>query len=113
MSLREAIMKIGLGVVQASDPVAVMYGTVVQVDPLEIQVDQRLTLPAAVLLVPESLVGYTVDLGHTHNLSGSTTGTALTQPVVIRRPLEEGDNVLLLRLQGGQLYVILDRVMPS
>nr|WP_205127037.1 DUF2577 domain-containing protein [Paenibacillus ginsengarvi] len=107
----EAVKKAAVGAVDASQPVAVMTGTVTAVDPLEVDVDQRLKLPAAFLLVPESLIGYEVDLNHTHSYSEGTTGEALTEPVVIRRGLEVGDAVLLLRVQGGQRFVVLDRMV--
>lgn len=110
----------GVGAVGASNPVAVMFGEVETTDPLAVRVDQRFTLPAEFLIVPESLTHYEVELRHTHqytDASDSGTSTKTTdpalpeEPIVIRRGLELGDKVLLLRVQGGQRYVILDRVV--
>ncbi|WP_438448195.1 DUF2577 domain-containing protein [Gorillibacterium sp. sgz5001074] len=89
MSLRETIARIGLGAVESTDPVSVLFGTVTQTEPLEVNLDQRINLPSAVLIVPESLA----------------------QPALNRRPLEPGDSVILLRLPGGQRYIVLDRVV--
>lgn len=107
---------------KAGNPMAVIFGEVRNIKPLEVIVDQRFTLTAAFLIVPESLVHYEIDLRHDHKYidtsdSGTTNRTtepALPdKPIVIRRGLEVGDKVLLLRVQGGQQYVILDRVVDN
>ena len=68
--------------VEASAPVQVLFGTVESASPLTVRVDQRFTLSKEFLVVPERLAN-TFDVG---------------------------ENVLLLRMQGGQKYVILDRI---
>jgi hypothetical protein len=104
----------GAGAVEAGNPVAVLFGEVESVKPLAVRVDQRFTLPAAFLVVPESLTPQEINAGHRHDLTGGgTTDEALTAPLVVRRGLEVGDRVLLLRIQGGQQYVVLDRVVDA
>ncbi len=66
-------------------------------------------------IVPESLTKYEIDLKHTHtyinNSSESNLNTSLDK-LLIREGLKQGgDKVLLLRVQGGQQYVILDKVV--
>lgn len=112
-NLLELIKRAAQDAVAASQPVQVHIGTVLSAEPLRVQVDQRFILPAAALVVPESLTQYEVDLSHGHQYAGGTTGEALTEPVVIRRGLAAGDQVLLLRVQGGERYVILDRVVSA
>lgn len=90
-----------------------MFGTVTKAYPLEVNVDQRFTIDADFLIVPESLTPYEISLQHNHTTDTGTTGDALTQPVVIRRGLQVGDKVVLLRMQGGQKYLILDRVVSG
>ena len=106
-----AIRQAALTAVEAAAPVAVMFGTVVRDNPLEVNVDQRFTLDADFLIVPESLTRLEIDLRHTHTAPGGTTDDALTEPVVIRPGLQAGDRVVLLRVQGGQKYLILDKVV--
>lgn len=108
-----AIRMAALSAMEAGNPVAVMFGTVTKDNPLEVNVDQRFTLDADFLIVPESLTQYEVNLQHNHPTGIGTTGDALTQPIVIRRGLEAGDRVVLLRMQGGQKYLILDRVVSE
>ncbi|MGG1878130.1 DUF2577 domain-containing protein [Paenibacillus cisolokensis] len=110
----DIIKKAALEAVGASNPVAVQIGTVVSISPLEISLDQRITLPEAFLIVPESLTRYEIDLSHVHKLSGSPdTEQALTDKIVIRKGLAVGDAVILVRVQGGQKFVVLDKAVSE
>lgn len=113
----EHIKRAALAAWEASGPVAVQFGTVVRDDPLEVYVDQRFTIDADFLVVPESLTRLELDLRHRHDLpagaGGGATGEALTEPVVVRPGLKAGDRVVLLRMQGGQQYLILDKVVSG
>lgn len=72
----------------SGNPVAVLIGRVTGTNPLEVNVDQRFTLSEDFLIIPE--------------------GVSDVQR--ISRALEPGDIVVLLRVQGGQQFVVLDRV---
>lgn len=111
MSLLETIKKAGIGAVEASNPVNVLFGNVIKTNPLEVNVHQRLTLTEDFLIVPESLTRLEVNLRHMHTAPGGSTDEAFLEPVVIREGLKTGDRVILLRVQGGQQYVILDKVV--
>lgn len=63
------------------------------------------------MIVPESLTRYEIELRHSHTFHDGTTGDSLTEPIVIRKGLEVGNKVILLRVQGGQKFVILDKVV--
>lgn len=108
-----AIKQAAQDAIEASNPVTVMIGTVTKINPLEVNVDQRFTLDADFLIVPESLTRLEIDLRHAHTAPGGTTDDALTEPVVIRQGLQAGDRVVLLRIQGGQKYLILDKVVSG
>lgn len=116
------LKKAAMDAVNAGNPAAVLFGEVSSENPLEVIVDQRFTLPADFLLVPESLIHFEIDLHHSHEYTDDTgTGSSTKKtkpalpekPIVIRRGLEKGDKLLLLRVQGGQQYVILDRVVSA
>ncbi|HIW31219.1 MAG TPA: DUF2577 domain-containing protein [Candidatus Paenibacillus intestinavium] len=83
--------------IAASNPVTVMVGVVTNTNPLEVNVDQRFSLPADFLIVPESLTEKKLVI------SGST--------YIVREGLMVGNKLLLLRVQGGQQYVVLDKVV--
>ncbi|WP_342744260.1 DUF2577 domain-containing protein [Paenibacillus amylolyticus] len=116
MAMIDLIKEIAIASVNAGDPTAIMYGSVIADSPLEINIDQRFTLDVDLLEVPESLTHYEINLHHNHKYtddgSEGTTGFALPEePIVIRRGLEVGDRVILVRVQGGQKYVVLDRLV--
>lgn len=90
----DIIRKASLGAVSNTNPMAVVYGTVINIAPLEINIDQRFTLPASVLVIPETISKLSSETGN-----GTQTG------------LQLNDRVLMLRVQGGQSYVVLDRLV--
>lgn len=108
----DQIKRAALAAIDASNPVSVMTGTVTNLNPLEVNVDQRFTIDADFLIVPESLQRYEIDLKHNHAYSGGDTEDALDK-IVIRSGLELNDKVLLLRIQGGQQFVIFDKVVDA
>ncbi len=95
----DAIKQAAMAALAASNPVVIMFGTVTKTNPLEVIVDQRFTLDADFLIQTESIKELKVTVGGVE--------------YVIRRGLQEGDQLALLRLQGGQQYLILDRVVGS
>jgi len=98
------IKQAALEAVEASAPVQVLFGTVESVSPLTVRVDQRFTLPKEFLVVPEHLTDYTVKIEFTGSEAREAT---------VYSALKTGEGVLLLRMQGGQKYVILDRIGGS
>ncbi|MCR8645570.1 DUF2577 domain-containing protein [Paenibacillus sp. N1-5-1-14] len=113
MSLLNIIKSAGAGAVDAGNPVAMLFAEVTQMNPLELNVDQRFTLTEDFLIIPESLTRYEIDLKHKHDALGGSTQDALPQKIVIREGLKNGDNVLLLRVQGGNSFIILDKVVKG
>lgn len=110
----DVIKQAALDVIKNSNPTAVMFGTVLSISPLEISVDQRLTLTEAFLIVPESMIRF--EMLASRFLNGeetpdeeSTTGAK----VVLRSGMKQGDKVILLRVQGGQQFVVLDKVVSG
>lgn len=100
--------------VNAEKPSGIYFGTVTGSNPLKIQIDQKLILGANQLVLTQNVCDYEVPIkidwetdeaeGHTHKLTGDRT-------VVIENGLKNGDQVILLRQQGGQKYIVLDKVM--
>jgi hypothetical protein len=100
------------------------YGTVVSVTPLKIQVTNVFTLPESLLVVPQHLTEYELEItpidwltedrsggggdasfaSHNHAISGK-------KKIKVHNALKVGDKVALLRKQGGQSYFVLDRII--
>lgn len=71
----DTIKRVALNAFEASNPVKLMFGKVISINPMKIKVNQYLTLTREFL--------------------------------VINGEIFEGDNVTLIRVQGGQKYVVL------
>ena len=71
----DTIKRVALNAFEASNPVKLLFGKVISVDPMKIKVNQYLTLTKEFL--------------------------------VINGEVFEGDEVTLIRVQGGQKYVVL------
>lgn len=121
-SLSNAIKLLSQSANDQSKPTDVRYGTVVSVNPLRVQISAELTLPQSVLVVPQSLTDYTVNVSvnwNTESKSGGMGESAFAshnhdisgiKSITIHNALKVGDKVLLLRQQGGQAYIILDKI---
>lgn len=150
--LIESMKKAALQAMDAAKPVNVAFGTVVNVNPLMICVEQKMTLGMGQLIlsrnvtdhdidvtvdwstesaltthrhgigteeemlvtmeggdpihihdIPPSFTGYT-NLSHRHGISGR-------KKMRVHLGLTLGEHVVLLRLQGGQQYLVWDRVV--
>ena len=105
MGMIDTIKKASIGAVGASNPVSVLFGEVLSIENFKIKIDQKRILDKDFFIIPERLTRYEVDLTHNHG-SNNALGK-----LVVREGLKQGDKVLLLRVQGGQQYVILDKVV--
>ncbi|KGN00308.1 DUF2577 domain-containing protein [Clostridium botulinum] len=113
MGMIDTIKKASMGAIGSSNPVNILFGEVLSTDDFKIKVDQKLVLDRDFFIIPESLIRYVIGLKHTHDYKDNSItnlDTALDE-IVIREGLKPGDKVLLLRVQGGQQFVILDKVV--
>lgn len=113
-------------------PFAFTFGQVQTVAPLTVMVDQKLLLNEAQLLLTTGVKDHTVSMSFTHT-TGENTHThevkdkegesctvgenthshsyGGTKSFLVHKGLKIGEKVLLLRVQGGQQYIVLDRVV--
>lgn len=115
--LLEAVKQAAIGAVLASKPFSLAFGLVTSTAPLKIRLDQRLELTAAQLVLTSSVRNHTAEMtveheteeaqvqgtGHRHAYKGKKTFT-------VHGALRAGEHVLLLRADGGQKYIVLDRM---
>ena len=115
---------------EASKPVSMLFGEVQSVAPLKINVEQKMVLGEAQLVLARNVTdhmitvnvqweteshgirhrhmgdgGYTEDteVPHTHEIGGK-------RKLMVHGALEVGDKVILARQQGGQKFVVIDRI---
>lgn len=145
-NIAELIKEIATKAVDASNPVAYYYGTVLAVSPLQIKVSQNLILSEEFLVVPKSLTNYEISIyidtstentktntKHTHlinysddTINGSTQKNVESEigefdnthahklkgvkNITFYNALKVGEKVILARAQGGQEFIIIDKV---
>ncbi len=143
VELLQTMKRAAVEAVAAGQPVALCYGTVRSVEPLQIMADQKLPLEAEQLELTGAVQDRFVDIEinaytendsfmngrHTHEIRDTYTGggsadegnldTTHKHAVKGRKKLrlfnglQVGERVLLLRWQGGQKYLVLDRLEPA
>lgn len=109
MSMIDMFKQMAGDTIGAGDPVNIVIGTVTKVSPIEIEISQKLKLTKEFLIITERVTRYEVDLEHNHGGTNALGGKLTDTP--IRTGLKTGDRVLLIRVQGGQQYVVVDKVV--
>lgn len=124
----KVIKQAALDAVNAQKPVQVCYGTVTTDSPLEITVDQKTILEAEDLILCRNVTDYECDvefslktekLQHSHTgVHGPTSVQTLQYEVKNKKKmkvynaLKKDDVVFLIREQGGQRFIVIDRIKP-
>lgn len=129
-ALVRAVKKAAVEAVRAENPMGVCHGTVTGISPLEITTDQKLILGEKQLILTNAVRDYTVEMtvdhvteviSHGHSVTDTYTGGGTAQPVDHSHPykgrksfrvhlgLKMGEKVILVRCDGGQQFVVLDR----
>ncbi len=124
MDIAKAIRTIASQQMNASAMSDIVFGKVVSASPLAVQIDQKLTVDSDHLMLTGSVEERTIPA----TLSGSSSGSISiegseyrpyrcnitdTGNITLRRGLAVGEKVIMLRQGGGQMYVILDRVVSA
>lgn len=111
-----------LDVMESQKPVNVLFGTVTNINPLQITIDQKLILEANQLIMTRMVKDHTIEMTVDHateNTSGgSDYGTFEShnhaykgrKTFTVHNGLIVGEKVILIRMQGGQRYVVVDRL---
>lgn len=150
--LTESMKKAAMQVMDASKPVNIAFGTVVNENPLMISVEQKMTLGVNQLILSRNVTEYDIDVTidwstesaltthnhpigseeamlktmpggdpvHEHEIVPARTGSknlahehgvCCRKTMRVHAGLRLGEHVVLLRLQGGQQYLVWDRVV--
>lgn len=136
----ETIKLAALDAIENSNPCDLRFGTVSSISPLKVKVSNDFIIPEQLLIVPEHLTDHSMitNVGGSDGGGGgsvnvyvegetlviTTNGTEVVtdndvteevevvdeRTLTMYNSLEVGDNVVLLRNQGGSSYLIVDRV---
>lgn len=106
--------------VEAGKPAGLLFGTVLGVSPLQVRVDQKLTLGAAQLACSSLVCDFIVPMTVAHETEQNEGEPAPhahayvgCKQFMVHLGLQAGERVVLLRAQGGQKFLILDRVREA
>lgn len=124
--LVETLKRAAVEAMEAKKPVNVYFGEVVSAAPLKINVEQKMELGEKQLILSRNVTNFktSISAGNIKNYyyTGSTTdsGTAPVSPshvhavgkieITVHNGLVVGDEVILIRQQGGQKFIVLDRI---
>lgn len=139
VDLVKAMKQAALDAVKSAKPVEVCFGKVTSENPLKILVEQKMTLGEKQLVLSRNVTKFTTEvtvdwksenhsIPHNHDINltdsngDSITGSTQNKDVphiheitgkkkiTIHNELVVGDEVILIRQQGGQKYIVLDRI---
>lgn len=93
MDIMEIIKKASLDAVENSSPTNILFGNVINIDPLEIQVEQKLILTKEFLVLTKNVIDYetqvsmywntentNLDAIHSHEVSGNIQVNSTIEP---------------------------------
>ena len=101
---------------------SVCFGKVVSEAPLKINVEQKMELGEQQLILARNVTEYATTISvnwETENSGGDTGETADGQhrhhimgqkQAIIHNALKTGDEVIIIRQQEGQKYIVVDRI---
>ncbi len=122
MELLNLIKRAAVEAVEASDPMRVWIGKVTSEKPLKIRIDQQTELTEDFLILSRDVTDYTVymEVNHvTEKMSGGAKDPSFqshlhqykgVKPFKVLNALKQGEKVIMVAVQGGQQFVVLDRV---
>ena len=102
------VKKAAVAAVQAQKPMAYYLGEVVSISPIKISVDQKLTLTDKQLILTSAVKNFSVKVAEKKN------GVLQDEKeYMILLGLKVGEKVRMYRCDGGQKFVVFDRVEVS
>lgn len=122
-NMLEIIKQAAVEAVKVSNPCAIMFGKVISISPLKINVEQRLTLDESHLVLTSLVRDFSVDMTVDHTTEYTSGGSgessfeshnhAITgkKTFQVHLGLKINEYVMLLQMQGGQKYIVVDRVV--
>ena len=106
----ELVKKAAVEAVDATKPVHLLFGEVISVFPLKIQVDQKSIYTEKMLVLTRNVTDFEVDMSVSHITDDHEYKGR--KKFKVHNALIVGDWVVLGRIQGGKRFVVFDRIKP-
>ena len=125
------IKQAGVEAVRASVPADLLFGTVQSESPLQIFINQKIILSGDEIILSRNVTDYETELSFddpdikqiytTWNMAETEESqqqkiafkAKINHKVTIYNGLKAGERVAVLRLQGGQKFFVIDRVVVA
>ena len=121
----QVVKRAAVEAVEAGKPVNVLFGTVIATSPLKIQVDQKSIYFGKMLILSRNVTDYDVEMtvDHLTEEKGGGSGDSSfaahdheykgRKVFRIHKALGIGERVVLVRIQGGERFLVWDRVVKA
>ena len=103
----EAVKLLAYDVLQQENIADICYGTVTAIEPLKIMLEQKLELTEEFLVLSQNVVKHYESF---YMRKKNSNGEWEHYEIIIEKELKKGERVILMKMTGGQRYVVLDRV---
>ncbi|MCI8331676.1 MAG: DUF2577 domain-containing protein [Clostridiales bacterium] len=126
IELVKTIKQAAVDAVSATKPVEICFGKVTSSFPLKILVEQKLPLGEGQLILTRNVTDFSTFITggniQSNDYTGDTTDGEIASDVpshvhpvgkiqiTVHNGLVVGDEVVLIRQQGGQKYIVVDRI---
>lgn len=122
MELLRLIKQAAVEAVETSDPMRTWIGEVVSESPLEIQIDNQTTLTKDFLILAQRVTDHEIMMEVNHQvekMSGGAKDPSFqshihqykgVKPFKVLNALKKGEKVIMTSVQGGQQFVVWDRL---
>lgn len=128
--LVKAMKKAALDAMESTKPCGVFFGEIKSENPLKVLVEQKMLLSEEQLILTRNVTEFDVDISvdhetenqkvvHSHAIPTGSSGPVDIEhkhayygrkTFTVHNGLVEGEKVILMRMNGGQKYVVLDRI---
>ena len=120
-NLVEVIKQISVEAMNAQNPTGIVYGKVISAEPLQIQINSKMTLDETFLVLTKNVSDYETETDISFAGEGVIEidginerflkGISCTDAKIkMKNALKAGDEVVMIKMQGGQKFVVLDKV---
>lgn len=126
-NLVESMKQAAVEAIETAKPVKLVFGLVQSVNPLKIFVDSKILLSEEFLILSRNVTDYELTMEVEHQVGIGVEPYEPPEPQTpvepshihdyigtkifkVRNALQEGEKVVMIQMQGGQQYLVLDRV---
>lgn len=107
---------------------SIILGQVMSSNPLQIKVGEKLILDEELLILTHAVREQKINIEHTHSYTDSTKESTVNKTTIKASSvlpntnfseyvwvpaLQAGEKVILIRMEGGQQFIVLDRVVKE